>query len=670
MGDTGQTPVISLEAPADAGPRVGWWRRILRGPWETAIIVLTIVVLGGMVSAYKFSLIRNTTFIGHADNAAYANMAKSLAAGRGHEVNYISWFFIPYAREITRREDHWPPFLSWLMAPFVWKYGPHAWACRIAPILVGSVGLPLAAAALGYAFSRRAWVGLASGLMMMCNKALFDASLVTLSDVSYAMLVTAFCAAVIAATRRPWWHLAAGILAGLAYYAKGSGLVFVALYPVLAGFSCGWRVYRDTRAWAGFCAAVIAVAPWLGSNWDLYGNPLHSTQNYASGYIGILSWEEGTYRPYWGRDLPKTSDRWTKHAENYPGRVAAYREAAVRSALLGTGVKSREWSKFGREGVLLRGWLSGKAVREKDLEKAAWTAPREWTNPVGTLSGMAATVLVAGVALLSVLALPFLLVKFVLRLRKRGGDAEAGISTMRRLLEKVRVPALAGPTLVLLIVLLTTGWFIVHLWEAQERFFYPFAPLVAVMGCTVAAVALDLPLLRVGGWWLRGWRILLVTALAGVALYSGLVRGGEWKARYEALINRAKYPYADKTETPGMGEFVRENLPTATVMTRFPWQLQFYLGESNRTVNIPLAPPETIFAIARYYGVTHYINDCRRPGMELYVSQSHPGLVPVTNAPGPLFEMKLDLLPGGTATVSSLQEWSLSTAEAAKDASP
>jgi hypothetical protein len=349
------------------------------------------------------------------------------------------------------------------------------------------------------------------------------------------------------------------------------------------------------------------------------------------------------------RRMPKPSDRWTKYAEKYPGCVAAYREIAVRCAILGTGVGSKEWSKFGREGVRIRGWLTHRPVRERDLTSAAWVAPREWRNPAGTVCGIGALLFVAGVALMSFLALPLLVVRFVLRLRNRGGSVEAGHSLPRRLLERVRMPAIAGPTAVLLVVLTVLGVFIVLLWEGHDRFFYPFVPLIAVMSCTAAGVVLDLPVLWVGGWWLRGWRMVLVTALACAALYTGLVRGKEWKTRYEATTDMTKYPYTDVREIPRMGEFIREHLPTSTIMTRYPWQLQFYLGESNKTVNVPLAPPETIFAIARYYGVTHYIYDCRRPGMESYVSRPHPGFVPVTNAPGALFEMKLDLLPGGTA---------------------
>ena len=56
----------------------------------------------------------------------------------------VSFFFIPYPREVTHREDHWPPFVAFVAAPFVRIWGPEAWVIKLAPILIGSIGLPLA----------------------------------------------------------------------------------------------------------------------------------------------------------------------------------------------------------------------------------------------------------------------------------------------------------------------------------------------------------------------------------------------------------------------------------------------------------------------------------------------------------------------------------------------
>jgi hypothetical protein len=341
--------------------------------WLTPVVILLVIgIFGGAMAQLRWEKARNVAFIGHSDEAAYATMGKSLSEGRGLQVNYITWFFIPYDKNITRREDHWPPFISFCMAPFFKMYGVSAAVAKIPSILIGAIGLPLATALLAWKLSRRGYVGIIAGLIVMGHHLMFTESLKTLSDVPAAMLVTLFCWALLAARTTPWMHLAAGVFAALAYYAKGSELLLLGLYPGLVMLTDGvhWPAKGARIAYGAWLLVLLAALPWVGtgelwmipmylalmpgafliagrtralahwvplgmgagllllapffySNYQLFGNPLHSTQNYVSGYMGLDDWDPMSYRVYWGKDLPRTQDRWERYGEpvSYNGQL-------------------------------------------------------------------------------------------------------------------------------------------------------------------------------------------------------------------------------------------------------------------------------------------------------------------------------------------------------------
>mgnify|MGYP001293422332 CR=1 FL=1 len=77
----------------------------------------------------------------------------------------------------------------------------------------------------------------------------------------------------------------------------------------------------------------------------------------------------------------------------------------------------------------------------------------------------------------------------------------------------------------------------------------------------------------------------------------------------------------------------------AVIMTRNPWELLFYMPGTIRGVGLPYATPEVIFAVAKYYGVTHFINDCRRPGLDTFLKKGHPGLSRISvEGPFPVYK--------------------------------
>src|SRR5205814_90265 len=187
------------------------------------------------------------------DEASYALQGKSILEGRGIRVDYVSEFTGIYPRGITHREDHWPPFLAYSIAPFYSIYGVEAWVARLPGICYASIGLPLMAGLLTWALTRRGYAALVAGLLMMMTPQVYGQSMRVLSDGATAMLVAGFCAWMLWAgrggERNKSFRLGGGmyVLAGLflagAYYAKASELFLLGLYPVLAVMTSGrrWR---------------------------------------------------------------------------------------------------------------------------------------------------------------------------------------------------------------------------------------------------------------------------------------------------------------------------------------------------------------------------------------------------------------------------------------------
>ena len=184
-----------------------------------------ILVPGVLVMSLKCLIVYPVSHIGHNDAIGYAEMADSMIHGRGFEVDYISWYFIKYDPKITRPEDHWPPLYSIFIAPFFLIFGKTAFAAKLPSLIISCFLLPLVIYSLTNELSKSRFAGLAAGLGVMLYPVMFKSSLYCLSDVTYTFVI---CAGVLFAAKalddeRYFYPL--GVFMGIAYYAKGSGLV-------------------------------------------------------------------------------------------------------------------------------------------------------------------------------------------------------------------------------------------------------------------------------------------------------------------------------------------------------------------------------------------------------------------------------------------------------------
>jgi len=644
-------------------------------------VVAVVVAYGSISAAVRFRAIGLDRTIGRSDTAAYAEIGRSLAEGRGFHVRYLSTFYVPYPRTIDRPDEHWPPLMGMMIAPFFATLGVSAFNAKIPAVLMGSLGLPLAALALGIAASGSAGVGLVAGLLAIINHDVVQESLTTLSDVTLAALLAGFLAAVIAARERPRLYVVAGILAALAYYAKLSQIVLLGLLPATALLVAGPRVLRERWLYAGVATAALGILPWLVSNQVHFGSPLHTTHNYVSGFIALEPWERTHYSPFWGEDLPRTSDRWTKHAERYWPLTRRQREEYVRMALLGPGTGQADWYRLGPLGVGAFAWLRGedvlpalertrpdtalfKSPLDRSLDPdashraaAAWRErwAQSWRELRAALaSGWQATLsfLVADSRstmlpnLLGALYAACVLIGVPLRAVLRG-----------RLREEIeRWPRSFGVVAGALLLGVAHGALLVYFYSVGARFLLPAVPVMAVLGLTGVAT-----LVRACGRPLavrlvaRGPRFralapyasgaATVAACALLLLFAATHAGAlqDWQ-RSDADLERT----FRATPAERLGRWIGRNLPPdAVVMTLFPWELRFYVPSTVKTVVLPWTDdPRVALGLAWYYGVTHVVADGSRPALERYLAAGHPGVTPVA-APVPLYAIDWRAVPEG-----------------------
>jgi 4-amino-4-deoxy-L-arabinose transferase-like glycosyltransferase len=661
---------MEREGPAAAVER-SRWRWV--GAGGVALRVASVIAVLGIVLFFgvgqfreKLAVAKGITFVGHSDEAAYASMGRSLAEGRGLQVNYISFYFIPYGREITRREDHWPPFMAFAIAPCFYFLGQAAWVAKIPAMLFGSVGLPLAAALLGYALSRRGYVAIAAALLMMAHPYMYHESMKTLSDVALAMLLAAFLGCALLARKWRWMHVLAGVLLAGAYYAKGSQVMLLALYPVIVLLACGWRSFRGPWAYAGLATAVVLMAPWWYSNYRLFGNPLHSTQNFVSGYYSFANWEDATYFPYWGVNAPKTSDRWTQHPE-YVQHSREQLETLAMTMLTGVDPPPEAWSDFGRFGYAARDLINGDFWRRRPpfarFAKARVQPIENWQLPPWELAAVAAVGLVVWMMVAWPVGRGMAVVRWTWRrMRKKPSPAA---STPRAADE-----GLAGPVAAVALVIVVEALFLAFFWAIRTRFAFQFLPLIAALGCTGASYLFEGPVRAVIDWgrvllrkritrrpgWLRAlraalpyWHVVLTIFLAvGLLLFAGRVKArcAEW---LDGQLDRSSYPFVDEHLYPAIGEWLHKNVPNAVVMARNSWEVTFY-DPGGKGITCPYPGDvsngaQQIFAIARYYHVTHIFVDQMHAELVPYMVGRTPGLKRVKGAPAPLFEIEWTKIP-------------------------
>lgn len=604
-------------------------------------IVATIASMAIPLLQRRLALVAGDENIGHADSAAYAIQARSLASGRGLTVPYVTNFFRRYDPEIWRHEDHWPPFLAFLLAPVFRFTGPSASAAHAVTVCIGALLLPLAAAWLAMAATGRGWTAVIAAALCLVPLAVFQQSVKILCDIPLGVLLAAYAAAMLSSRRHPSMFLWAGLLGAMAYYAKGSQLILLPLMPALAFILHGPKILRSRWLAAGCALFLALLLPWLIANTRRYGNPLHSTQNYVSSFFGLpqRSWDANFYRVYWDHALPETTDRFTDRGA-FQSATRRNLEQYARSFVLGPDSGPREWPRIGYVGVILQHWFLSPERPLPPAGDTPWVRhPREWPAwpmTVAHLSGM----LWGAIAL--VLWLPVAIGTWIWR--RARATAPPGVPA--------RGPAreYLDATAVIALLLTIEAAFVILLWEAQTRFTLSLLPLAAALGMLLLGV-LVAPLhwaaarlagrcikserIRTAGKEIRWLGVAVLCLVAAIAWGARVDDIADWQ---EAKSRMRRYAQPQYPRYAHLAWQISRMLPDdAILMSRNPWELLFYCPETMRGVGLPFAEPAVIFAIAKYYGVTHFIWDKNRPGLSEFLRGGHPALTLVIEGRTPVY---------------------------------
>ncbi len=582
-------PLVIGGILAAAGPSVmpdalrSLRRKLLVGRLTPVLLALA----GGVVLGWETQLLRQLPFVGHADYADNAVVARSLLRGQGWTVPYVTQFYrlVP-GGTVYRPQETWPLLQPLWMVPWMALFGPTAFAARLSNIVFNVVLLLLI-----YHIGTTIWdrrVGLLAAVLTLLNFFVFLQAVYSTTDLGFTVLSMAalwlFYRAWNSATdpallamrpaqgesRLPWlgatWRrpvtrwTAAGIMTGLMILQKptgailGVGMVLWALVrwrqshsaaqPTLKGLP-----WRELLVWGGVVA--LMILPYVVRNLLIFGQPIYSTESYDAWILGYRgtggeAWEE-IYRIYFG-DLPNRSWilrwGWDRTLAKLLTQIGAVRKYLLppKGLLLGDP---------GYEGM----WLGVRLS----------TVAPTWMGILGLTT-----------------------------LRRR----------QRSLLGLV---GLAGGLYTL---------FLVTYWHAnEERYFVPFIPWLLLLAMAALCAFFDRALLYRGGRWAG-----LAGGLAILLLWSTLQ---PQLSKIDAFLDPQSDDYWGRDWLPDLsayGWLEAHTQPGDVIMTRVPWQLSF---EADRpSVMIPNAPlvsddprTPTIMQVARYYRAKYLVvNAMSTPG--------------------------------------------------------
>ncbi len=561
-----------------------------------AIPLLLMLLLVGY-AAYALAIIPQVDWIGHADYAENAVVARNLAAGRGPVVDYVAQFYRLHPG-ITHPAETWPLMQPLLTAPFFALLGSQTWVAKLP-----NLALLLLLTAAGYGFARRWWdhrVAFVAAGLTLGHPYFFQTVLLPINDLAFTLctlltigwgweaavgsrrsvvgsrqsadddnIVNASGETPTAELRTPTAArpaLLAGLAAGLLIWSKGpSGVVLLGSLVIALALNeatARWAGRRPTwdwrpARWAGIVFA-LTLAPLLLYHLLTFQALFYSTE---STDLWLLRLTTSTSGPAWERIYGNYL------AGPLPGPALLLNSYADLYSAVGTGI-SAVWTAGISKGEILGGgkplWLTLAILATGGL--GWWLAPQ--------------------------------------RLR---GLALAWIG------------AFGGYSV-----------FVLLAWHYESRYALALVPWI-YLGVAVALVRVHDGIAGRGTWGRRAVAgALLLAALAPILLADrdDIAKLADGSARSDNFA--------------AAGRWAAANLPAdAVVMTRNPWEFNWYA--QRRAVMIPEGGLADIQAIIRQYHVTY-----------LWLGGAADSLTaptPVRRALAPLYRRPHVPLPGLPATL-------------------
>lgn len=313
------------------------WQRARVRRWPAALDAIRAgsgapLLLGIAMLIYAlmaFSVIPRVDWIGHADYAENAVIARNLVNGKGLTVDYVAQFYTEPRPGLSHPADTWPLLQPLMIAPFFALFGPATWAAKLPNLF-----LLLALVWAVYAAGSRLWdrrVGLLAGLLVLVHPYFFNAVLYPINDLVFtliffvlAWLVWRGAAPKSTTGRFPTFSglasfgrrnlIYTGVLSGLLIWSKPSGatlLVGLGLWGLLVW----WRSPRGRVVpWKSLGvlvgSAIVVLLPLVIRNLLAFRSPFYSTESYdvwILRYWPLHDWED-IYKVYLGKELPHP--RW------------------------------------------------------------------------------------------------------------------------------------------------------------------------------------------------------------------------------------------------------------------------------------------------------------------------------------------------------------------------
>ena len=288
------------------------------------------VVLGSVVAWAMYQ----ATFLGHADYADNAVVARNLIRGRGWVVDYVTQFYQLFPT-VTHPQETWPILQPVWIAISFFFFGVHDYAARFPNVVFWGLFIWLVDRYARYRWG--ALVALVSVMLVTINIFMYRQLIYATSDIAFLVFATAALQGVwlLPQTGASYWRsgrfastrakiLVTGVWTGLmllqkpgtaAMLAFGMGVwllvtwVLPMIYPVLNRRLLVQRV-SDVALWAGI--AVLVLSPYIVRNLLLFGSVVHSTESFDAWILEYTQWD-AIYRIYMADggvgpgDLPERS---------------------------------------------------------------------------------------------------------------------------------------------------------------------------------------------------------------------------------------------------------------------------------------------------------------------------------------------------------------------------
>ncbi|RME74681.1 MAG: phospholipid carrier-dependent glycosyltransferase [Chloroflexi bacterium] len=275
----------------------------LAGHWQAALCAVILALIAGrfVAQAHGRSLTNSNSALG--DQRAVLQLALDL---REHGI----------LTDGTRN-----PLYPAVLALFAHRQADFFTWAKLVNTAFGLLTI-LAVYVLGARLFNR-WAALLAAYLLSINTEFIVHCATALAEASLVLFFTLTFFAMIASLRRPhrarWWVLA-GILAGLAYLAKGTGQILAGTFLGTATLIHGFSLFKRKPVWLFLAGYALIASPLWVYNTIVFGSP---TFNYAITHqIWMDSWREWhpdstatlpTLRTYLqSHTLPQIIDRlWT-----------------------------------------------------------------------------------------------------------------------------------------------------------------------------------------------------------------------------------------------------------------------------------------------------------------------------------------------------------------------